>query len=226
MVALSKPPRPELKGRPPLRKCPDDFDVIFVEQGRLGCEAWYRARRSTVDRWLRERGKQRLINERAAYVSSQRKAGNWLTRSSSLVEIRKVKPKRTDAIRDRRRVNPTLARHAAQYIRIARNGGFIVSMANNGDWRVGTRSLSAAQLLDFAVSKGFDRTINHEAVTPVSRFVSSSFSADHRAVYHDDFKQRWLHQNGNAEYRLGSTWRDDDDDPLPDLRGVGPDEVE
>lgn len=28
--------RPASKGRPPLRQCPDDFDVIFVEQGRVG----------------------------------------------------------------------------------------------------------------------------------------------------------------------------------------------
>jgi hypothetical protein len=45
-----------LKGRPPQRKRPDDFDVIFVEQGRVECERWYRASRITVNRWMDEAG--------------------------------------------------------------------------------------------------------------------------------------------------------------------------
>lgn len=145
------------KGRPAIRKCPDDFDVIFVEQGRDGCVDWYRAHKLTVTRWLEDRGKARLIEARAAFVSHQRKNGKWMTRSSNLVEVRKSLPTRLEAIRDPRKVNPTLARHAAQHLRIIRHGGFIVSIASNGDWRVGTRLLSAAQLVDFAVAKGFDR---------------------------------------------------------------------
>lgn len=158
MVAIraSSPPP---KGRPPLRKCPDDFDVIFVEQGRVGCEPWYRARRTTIDRWLEERGKDRLLAARAAYVAHQRANGQWITRSTRLVEIRATgQTPRLQAIRDRRKVNPTVARHAAQFLRITRNGRYIVSVAQNGDWWVGRRRLSAAQLLDFAVSRGFDPT--------------------------------------------------------------------
>jgi hypothetical protein len=145
------------KGRPPLRKCPDDFEVIFVEQGRVGCEAWYRARRETVTRWLEERGKAKLIKARAAYVAHQRANGQWLTRSSCLVEHREIaRPLRLQTIRDKRKVSVTLARNAAQHLRIMRNGGYIVSPAPDGDWRVGTRLLSAAQMLDFARLKGFD----------------------------------------------------------------------
>lgn len=150
--------RPEPKGRPPLRKCPDDFQVIFIEQGRLGCEAWYRARRSTVSRWLFEQGKDRLIKLRSEYVRHQRSLGNWLTRSSCMTEHRETKPAaRSQSVADRRSVSFTLARHAAQHIRIIRYGGFTVSQANNGDWWVGSRRMSAAQLVDFACSKGFDR---------------------------------------------------------------------
>lgn len=148
----------EGKGRPPPRRCPDDFDVMFVEQGRLGCEAWYRARRGTVTRWLVERGKDRLIKARAGYVKHQRATGKWLTRQSRLVDHRPARPAvRGLPIRDRRKVSFTLARHAAQYLRIVRHGGHIVSPTPDGDWWVGSRRLSAAQMLDLACSKGFDR---------------------------------------------------------------------
>lgn len=146
-----------LKGRPPLRACPDDFAVIFIEKGREACEAWYRARKTTVTRWLVESGKEELIVKRAAFVKSMRSQGKWLTRSSRLFETHRVKPATIrETIRDRRKINPLVARHAAQYLRIIRNGGFIVSQAPNGDWRVGTRLLSAAQMLDLAFGKGFE----------------------------------------------------------------------
>jgi hypothetical protein len=54
------------------RPCPDDFDVILVEQGRLECERWYRARRTTVSWWLEQRGKDRLLAARAAFVKHVR----------------------------------------------------------------------------------------------------------------------------------------------------------
>jgi hypothetical protein len=132
---------------------------MFVEQGRLGCESWYRASRQTVNRWMKERGAKKLIDQRAAYVASQRAKGEWMTRSTRLTDNRSAKRPtiRVQVIRDRRKVNPNLARHAAQYLRVIRNGGHIVSPAPNGDWRVGTRLLSAAQMVDFACSKGFDR---------------------------------------------------------------------
>jgi hypothetical protein len=155
IIARASPPEP--KGRPPLRACPDDFDVIFVEQGRDGCESWYRASRKTVNRWMNERGAKRLIDARAKFVAHQRANGQWITRQTRLVETRVVNSTpRLQAIRDRRKVTFTVARHAAQYLRTARYGGFIVSPASNGDWWVGSRRLSPAQMLDLARSKGFD----------------------------------------------------------------------
>jgi hypothetical protein len=146
-----------LKGRPPPRPCPDDFDVIFVEQGRLECEQWYRARKTTISRWLDERGKARLIAARATYVAHQRSRGEWMTRSTKLVAHHQVRAAaQVLPIRDRRKVSFILARHAAQFLRVVRNGGFIVSPSPCGDWRLGTRMLSPAQLVDFAISKGFD----------------------------------------------------------------------
>lgn len=146
------------KGRPPLRKCPDDFDIMFVEQGRLGCEAWYRASRMTVNRWMTERGAQKLIDKRAAYVAHLRAKGEWMTRSTRLVVVRAAPSiNRSQPVRDRRKVSFTLTRHAAQYLRINRNGGWIVSPTPQGDWWIGSRRYSAAQLVDLACSKGFDR---------------------------------------------------------------------
>jgi hypothetical protein len=169
MVAIQHQ-RTGLKGRPPLRRCPDDFAVIFVEKGREACEAWYRARKTTVTRWLIESGKVDLIDKRAAYVKSMRSQGTWMTRSSRLVEHHEIKrPTIRQTIIDRRDVPLTIARHAAQHLRVVRNGGFIVSQSTNGDWRVGTRLLSAAQMLDFACDKGFEidaalQTANGEEV--------------------------------------------------------------
>lgn len=141
------------------RPVPDDFEVVFVEQGRVQCEAWYHARRTTINRWLEECGKDRLITKRAAYVKYQRDQGNWLTRASSLIEHREVSKPRAPAeiIKDRRRVAPSLARRAAHYLRCVRHGGWIISQAPDGNWRVGTRLRSPAELVDLAERKGFDR---------------------------------------------------------------------
>lgn len=153
------------KGQPPPRACPGDYDVIFVEQGRLACESWYRARRDTVTRWMHERDVVRkatklptLIEARAAYVAHQRANGKWMTRQTPLVEKRAPRPviARAAPVRDRRKVSFTLARHAAQFLRIMRNGGHIISLASNGDWWIGTRRVSAAQLLDEATKRGFE----------------------------------------------------------------------
>lgn len=140
---------PSGKGRPLPRQCPDDFDVIFVEIGRFDCENWYRASRITINRWLEERGKRRLIRLRARFVQHQRDTGKkprLITRSAPLS--------------DRRRIPFTLARQAAHFLRVVRCGGWVVSPTGEGDWRVGTRRMTAAQMVDFAVAKGFDLRAN------------------------------------------------------------------
>lgn len=129
---------------------------MFVQIGRVDCEEHYHARRSTIDRWLAECGKQRLIRARAAFVAQQRSKGEWITRQTRLVEHREIKrPSARETIRDKRKVNVLVARHAAQFLRVVRNGGFIVSPSGDGCWWVGSRRLSAAQMVDFAKGKGF-----------------------------------------------------------------------
>jgi hypothetical protein len=221
---LSSLPPP--KGRPPLRGCPDDFCVIFVEQGRVGCEAWYRARRDTVTRWMVEQGKDKLIKARAAFVAHQRANGNWMTRQTPLVSHHEVRrPSIRESIRDRRKVNPVLARHAAQHLRIMRNGGMIVSPVGDGEWWVGSKRLSSAQLVDLAKSKGFVGTAAtsspaNEAIdkTAPAKFNSELVSADKTKDWADDWRARWLHENGNADYSVGAAWQTGDDDPAEDVR--------
>lgn len=211
-MATTRPTRPELKGRPPLRKCPDDFEVIFVEQGRVGCEAWYRARRSTVDRWLTKCGKVKLIERRAAYVSHQRAAGNWLTRSSSLVKTTVRKAERVVTIRDRRKVSFTLARHAAQFLRTMRNGGWIVSPTPHGDWWVGSKRLSAAQMLELACGRGFDAeaaSLQDDVFQEAKIKIGGRHgTAEQREEYDRDLRARMSGQRTGADLRLGRGWQE------------------
>lgn len=136
----------QMKQRIPPRPVPDDFEVIFVEQGRLECEAWYRARRTTVNRWLEECGKDRLIAKRASFVKH--------LRDTRRCERPRERP---SIIPDRRRVPDALVRRAAHYLRSVRNGGWVVAPQSDGMWLVGTRRRSPAEVVDMAVTRGFDR---------------------------------------------------------------------
>jgi hypothetical protein len=132
----------------PARPRPDDFEVVFIEQGRLECETWYRARRTTINRWLEESGKTQLIERRAAFVKHLR------------AQRREPKPITRQEARSRladRRIHPGVVRRAAHFMRSIRNGGWVVAPMPNGDWLVGTRRRSPAELLDMAVRRGFDR---------------------------------------------------------------------
>lgn len=127
------------------RPRPADFEVIFVEQGRVECEAWYGASRITVNRWLIEAGKRRLIELRAAFVKHQRNVA--------------PKPKECDPpAAEGRPVPAEVARLAADFLRIPRNGGWLISATGEGDWWVGQTRRSTADMVDLATKKGFDLT--------------------------------------------------------------------
>lgn len=125
------------------RPVPDDFKIVFVEQGRLTCETWYRASRITVNRWLLQSGKQQLIEERSQFVKHQR---NMAHQPEPL-------PSATPA------ADPYLliARMAAEHMRIGRYGGWLVSQCETGGWRVGTVYRSSEELIAMAERQGFDR---------------------------------------------------------------------
>lgn len=137
---------------------PDDFERTFVLVGRVGCEGHYHVGRRQVNAWLDECGKESLIELRAQFVKrkeEQRREAAKLNRRDMRVLLREAyRP----PIRGRA-VSITLARAAAQHLRIRRNGGWIVSPCPNGDWRVGTRRVSAAQLVDMAKRTGFNPSL-------------------------------------------------------------------
>jgi hypothetical protein len=128
------------------RLCPDDFDLVFVEIGRLACEEHYRVGRFVIDHWLEKSGKRRLIDARAEHV-----AKNRVLTCKDIAQVLSVVYPVPD-----REVGFITARHAAQYLRVIRNGGFIVSPAGDGLWWVGSRRRTAAELVELAKSRGFD----------------------------------------------------------------------
>jgi hypothetical protein len=126
------------------RAIPDDFEVIFVEQGRLACEDWYRARRTTVDRWLILSGKQRLISERAAFVEHKRASKRQQERPEQ------VEQDHQESLQDRE-----LAKLAAAYLRRPSvHGGVIISQGNG--WLFGVNPCTSRELIEKAERKGFD----------------------------------------------------------------------
>lgn len=135
---------------------PADFDEVFVEIGRVACEARYNARRTKIDRWLIERGKQRLIAKRAAFVRNGRRQGITRRDMQQILSVAFPPP-------DRKQISFALARRAAHYLRVHRNGGWIVSPAPNGMWFVGARKRTAHELVELAKAKGFQANLSDDS---------------------------------------------------------------
>lgn len=136
------------------RAVPDEFEVVFVEQGRLACEPYFGASRITITRWLRQCGFQRLRDRRADFVRHQRgmaKSQMPLHADDPQPEIDVLLP---------------VARQAADYLRISRFGGWAVSQRDGGGWFVGTVAKTSDQLIVMAERQGFDR---HAAAAEAER---------------------------------------------------------
>lgn len=128
------------------RDCPDDFEVIFVELGRLECEAHYRARRTTITRWLEERGKKKLLRQRADFVKYQR-------------QLKRGKGKANGAAdpQCKRKVDPKLVEIASRFLQSPKGGGWVVYAINGSAWMVGTHRRSPAEVIEIAERMGFDK---------------------------------------------------------------------
>lgn len=126
------------------RPCPEDFGIIFVEKGRLECEAWYGASRLTVNRWLIERGKSRLINRRAEFVRFQREQEHPQQQRAKVAHVD------VDA-----RLH-ALAAEAANFLRVSRYGGWTITASPDGHWIVGTVRKTPDELIAMAERQGFD----------------------------------------------------------------------
>lgn len=129
------------------RQCPPDFEVIFVELGRLECEVHFRARRTTVTRWLEESGKGKLIRKRAQFVKHQRQLAKSGKAKGRAVELGKV---------DRRKVNLDLVALAIAHLQRRENGGWVI-VPNCSGYITGTRRRTAAEVVELAERKGFNR---------------------------------------------------------------------
>lgn len=130
------------------RSCPDDFEVIFVELGRLECEAHYRARRTTITRWLEECGKAKLLKRRSAFVKYQR----GLKRGGNGKANGVAQPK------DRRKPDPKLVEIAGRFLQSPKGGGWVIYPIDDSCmWMVGTQRRWPGEIIDMAVRKGFDK---------------------------------------------------------------------
>lgn len=138
-----------------IREKPDDFEVVFIELGRLECESYFRAGRNTITRWLKESGKARLLRQRQAYVKAnrnyevQQRHKNKDRRANEDLLARKAKI-------EVEIIDPDILHLAARYLQMKQNGSWVVYELECGVWMVGTRRRTPAELLDKAKSKGFD----------------------------------------------------------------------
>ena len=128
------------------RDCPDDFEVIFVELGRLECESHYRSRRTTITRWLEERGKKKLLRQRAEFVKYQRQ-----------LKRGKGKANGTAQPQCKRKVDPKLVEIASRFLQSRPGGGWVIYQISASSWMVGTHRRSPAEVIDMADRKGWDK---------------------------------------------------------------------
>lgn len=132
-------------------KMPDDFPIQFVELGRVGCELEYGVGRKRIVSYLEQSGrKAELIRKREAYVKMKRREES----EKSSRRDRKV----TIEVEDKRVVDRRLVERAARHLQRSRHGGWVVYPVDKlrDHWIVGTKRRSGAQVVDIAISKGFD----------------------------------------------------------------------
>lgn len=127
------------------RPRPCDFDLVFVQIGRLACEEHFRASADTITRWLEEQGKDKLIADRKAFV-------HWRRRLSRREGIRYPHRKRGRPLR----VPQPLLMEAVRYLKSKRPEGTVIAPAGEGQWRIGTALFEPVELVAFAASLGFD----------------------------------------------------------------------
>ena len=147
---------------PQTKTRPADFERTFIRIGRVACEEHYHVSRLAITAWLNDCGKAELIALRAEFVKrkeAERRQRDRLNRR----EMGKVLGMAFPV--DQREVAPELARDAAQFLRIKRNGGWAVSPTMSGGWIVGVKRMSAAELVDMAILGGFTPSLTGDGST-------------------------------------------------------------
>ena len=123
-----------------LRPRPDDFWTTYVDIGKPGCEAYYRAHGKTVDRWVAEVGKVELRAARADEVARRRAARR-----------KPVEPPspRVDTVK----VDHNDFQAACQYLR---NKTTFVGINERGEYFVNERIMLPSEILTMALAQGMD----------------------------------------------------------------------
>lgn len=144
------------KGGIPNRARPDDFEIAFVELGRVACEAHYRAGRATVTRWLTEAGKRRLLEQRKKFLKAQRANEADQRRKARAYHDGDRMPPARSGPPPRADVDDEILHLASRWLQTRKAGGWVVYEMADGWWMVGTVRRSPAELLAKATEKGFD----------------------------------------------------------------------
>ena len=143
------------KGGIPNRRRPDDFEVAFVELGRVQCEIFYRAGRATISRWLTEAGKRRLLEQRKKFLKAQRSAEAEDRRKRRALCSGQLAPK-VIGLAPLCDTDEQILALAARWLQKRSSGGWVVYELPHGWWMVGTVRRSAGEMLAKAIGKGFD----------------------------------------------------------------------
>lgn len=128
---------------------PSDLADVYVVKGKHMLEAHYGVRKSVMLRWLSELDEGLLKRKRQAFVRNERSANRLRRVPSSTL-------RRLTIVQDARPADIRVVRMAADFLRCVRNGGWIISRTQFGDWLVGMRKLSPYELIEMAIAKGFD----------------------------------------------------------------------
>lgn len=141
------------------RARPDEFEVVFIERGRLECETYFRAGRNTITRWLEESGKARLIRKRKQYVKSR----------AALEREARTPQKATPP--PAAREDPEIAALAARHLQRKQAGSWVVYEIEAGWWMVGTVKRTEREMIAKAERKGFSvkRAREQIAAFPLNR---------------------------------------------------------
>lgn len=137
------------------RPIPADFAKRFVELGRNGCEEHYGAGRHTVMAWLQQCDADNLTAQRREYVRAKRQPKPKITRREMAAILAQAFP-----LKAKGHVNPRVAQAAARFLQHRRNGGWVVTRAPNGLWRVGLKVMTPFDLVEMAKAKGFDLNLS------------------------------------------------------------------
>lgn len=127
-----------------VRPRPSDFWSVYVDVGKPGCEAHYRAHWKTVDRWVEEVGKNKLRAARAEKVAERRAKRN-------AAKVEAPKP-----LTDPCPPDPDDLMAAVRYLQSNANGGWRVGIAEDGRYFVGRNIVFGSEVVERALAKGMD----------------------------------------------------------------------